>query len=149
MKVSTKGRYGLRAIIDLSLNSKGDYVSLISIAERQNISKNYLEQVFSALRKSGIVKSVKGSQGGYLLNGNTSEIKVGDVLRALEGDLSVVKEDEIANNKIELCIKKNIWNKIDEKVFEVIDNITLEDIINEYLNDKRTTAELLLVCGFK
>ncbi|HAQ40535.1 MAG TPA: Rrf2 family transcriptional regulator [Clostridiales bacterium] len=132
MKVSTKGRYGLRAIIDLSLNSKGDYVSLISIAERQNISKNYLEQVFSALRKSGIVKSVKGSQGGYLLNGNTSEIKVGDVLRALEGDLSVVKEDEIANNKIELCIKKNIWNKIDEKVFEVIDNITLEDIINEY-----------------
>lgn len=132
MKVSTKGRYGLRAIIDLSLNSNGDYVSLISIAERQNISKNYLEQVFSALRKSGIVKSVKGSQGGYLLNGRISEIKVGDILRALEGDLSVVKEDENVNNKIELCIKKNIWNKIDEKVFDVIDNITLEDIINEY-----------------
>lgn len=133
MRVSTKGRYGLRAIIDLSLNSNGDYVSLISIAERQNISKNYLEQVFSALRKSTIVKSVKGSQGGYLLNGKTSEIKVGDVLRALEGDLSVVKEDETnKNNKIELCIKKNLWDKIDEKVFEVIDNITLEDLINEY-----------------
>lgn len=132
MKVSTKGRYGLRAVIDLSLNSKGDYVSLISIAERQNISKNYLEQVFSALRKSGIVKSVKGSQGGYLLNGGASEIKVGDVLRALEGDLSVVKEDEQINNKIELCIKKNLWDKIDEKVFEVVDGITLEDIINEY-----------------
>lgn len=132
MKVSTKGRYGLRAIIDLSLNSNGDYVSLISIAERQNISKNYLEQVFSALRKTGIVKSVKGSQGGYLLNGKTSEIKVGDVLRALEGDLSVVKDEENINNKIERCIKKNLWDKIDEQVFKVIDNITLEDLINEY-----------------
>lgn len=132
MKVSTKGRYGLRAIIDLSLNSNGDYVSLISIAERQNISKNYLEQVFSALRKTGIVKSVKGSQGGYLLDGKTSEIKVGDVLRALEGDLSVVKDEENINNKIERCIKKNLWDKIDEQVFQVIDNITLEDLINEY-----------------
>lgn len=133
MRISTKGRYGLRAIIDLSMNSNGDYVSLISIAERQNISKNYLEQVFSALRKSGVVKSVKGSQGGYLLNGKLSEIKIGDILRALEGDLSVVKEDEInKNNKIELCIKKNLWDKIDEKVFELIDNITLEDLINEY-----------------
>lgn len=132
MKVSTKGRYGLRAIIDLSLNSNGDYVSLISIAERQSISKNYLEQVFSALRKTGIVKSVKGSQGGYLLNGKTSEIMVGDVLRALEGDLSVVKDEENINNKIERCIKKNLWDKIDEQVFKVIDNITLEDLINEY-----------------
>ena len=132
MKVSTKGRYGLRAIIDLSLNSNGDYVSLISIAERQNISKNYLEQVFSALRKTGIVKSVKGSQGGYLLNGKTSDIKVGDVLKALEGDLSVVKDEENINNKIERCIKKNLWDKIDEQVFKVIDNITLEDLINEY-----------------
>lgn len=133
MRVSTKGRYGLRAIIDLSLNSNGDYVSLISIAERQNISKNYLEQVFSALRKSDVVKSVKGSQGGYLLNGKTSEIIVGDILRALEGDLSVVKEEETnKNNKIELCIKKNLWDKIDGKVFEFIDNITLEDLINEY-----------------
>lgn len=133
MRISTKGRYGLRAIIDLSLNSNGDYVSLISIAERQDISKNYLEQVFSALRKSNIVKSVKGSQGGYLLNCKTSEIKVGDILRALEGDLSVVKEDETnKSNKIELCIKKNLWDKIDEKVFELIDSITLEDLINEY-----------------
>jgi Rrf2 family protein len=132
MKVSTKGRYGLRAIIDLSLNSNGEYVSLISIAERQGISKNYLEQVFSALRKTGIVKSVKGSQGGYLLNGKTSEIIVGDVLRALEGDLSVVKDEENTNNKIERCIKKNLWDRIDEQVFKVIDNITLEDLINEY-----------------
>lgn len=133
MRISTKGRYGLRAIIDLCLNSNGDYVSLISIAERQDISKNYLEQVFSALRKSNIVKSVKGSQGGYLINGKTSEIIVGDILRALEGDLSAVKDDETnKNNKIDLCIKKNLWDKIDKMVFEFIDNMTLEDLINEY-----------------
>lgn len=132
MKISTKGRYGLRAVMDLCLNSNGDYVSLISIAERQNISKNYLEQVFSALRKSGIVKSVKGSQGGYLLNGKTSEVTIGNILRALEGDLSVVKEDSSSSSKIEMCIKMNLWDKIDQKLNEIIDNMSLEDLINEY-----------------
>ncbi|MEA5094418.1 RrF2 family transcriptional regulator [Sedimentibacter saalensis] len=131
MKISTKGRYGLRAVMDLCINSNGDYVSLISIAERQNISKNYLEQVFSALRKTGIVKSVKGSQGGYLLNGKTSEVTIGNILRALEGDLSVVKEEQ-SNSKIEHCIKMNLWDKIDQKLYEIIDNMTLEDLINEY-----------------
>lgn len=131
MKISTKGRYGLRAVMDLCINSNGDYVSLISIAERQNISKNYLEQVFSALRKTGIVKSVKGSQGGYLLNGKTSEVTIGNILRALEGDLSVVKEEQ-SNSKIEYCIKMNLWDKIDQKLYQIIDNMTLEDLINEY-----------------
>lgn len=131
MKISTKGRYGLRAVMDLCINSNGDYVSLISIAERQNISKNYLEQVFSALRKTGIVKSVKGSQGGYLLNGKTSEMTIGNILRALEGDLSVVKEEQ-SNSKIEYCIKMNLWDKIDQKLYQIIDNMTLEDLINEY-----------------
>lgn len=134
MRISTKGSYGLRAIIDLSLNSKGEYVSLISIAERQNISKNYLEQVFSSLRKSGIVKSVKGSQGGYLLNGDPSEITAGDILRALEGDLSVAKS-ELKANKIDACIRRSLWDKIDEKVFELVDSITLEDLINDYRRD--------------
>jgi len=118
MKISTKGRYGLRAVMDLCLNSNGDYVSLISIAERQNISKNYLEQVFSALRKTGIVKSVKGSQGGYLLNGKTSEVTIGNILRALEGDLSVVKEEQ-SSSKIEMCIKMNLWDKIDQKLYQI------------------------------
>lgn len=132
MKISTKGRYGLRAVMDLCLNSNGDYVSLVSIAERQNISKNYLEQVFSALRKTGIVKSVKGAQGGYLLNGKPSEISIGSILRALEGDLSVVKEDTDRLNKMEICIKRNLWDKIDRKLYEIIDGMTLEDLINEY-----------------
>lgn len=136
MKISTKGRYGLRAIIDLALNSNGEHVSLVNIAERQDISKNYLEQVFSTLRKAGIVKSVKGAQGGYELAKGLSEITAGEILRALEGSLSVVNpSNENESNKIEKCIKKNVWDKIDESVNTVVDNTTLEDLINEYKKD--------------
>ena len=136
MKISTKGRYGLRAIIDLALNSNGEHVSLVNIAERQDISKNYLEQVFSTLRKAGIVKSVKGAQGGYELAKDPSEITAGEILRALEGSLSVVNSsNEKESNAIEKCINKNVWNKIDESVNTVIDNTTLEDLINEYKKD--------------
>lgn len=136
MKISTKGRYGLRAVIDLALNENHEQVSLISIAQRQDISKNYLEQVFSALRKAGIVKSVKGAQGGYVLAKKTDEITVGEILRALEGDLSVVAvEDRKDTNQIEQYIRDHIWGEIDKKVNSVVDQLTLEDILNEYKKD--------------
>jgi Rrf2 family transcriptional regulator, cysteine metabolism repressor len=133
MKISTKGRYGLRAIIDLVLNSNGEHVSLINIAERQDISKNYLEQVFATLRKTGIVKSVKGAQGGYILAKDAASITVGEILRALEGDLSVVSDiNESATNRIESHLLSTVWGKIDEKVNEVVDHLTLEEVVNEY-----------------
>lgn len=134
MKVSTKGRYGLRAMIDLTLYSKIDLVPLVSIAERQNISKSYLEQVFSTLRKAGLVNSIKGAQGGYVLASDPGDITVGMILRALEGDLSVVPaEDIVHNNRIESYIRDKIWDMIDEKVFSYIDGITLKEIIEDYL----------------
>ncbi len=134
MKVSTKGRYGLRAMIDLALYSKNELVPLVSIAERQDISKSYLEQVFSALRKAGLVKSIKGAQGGYVLSSEAEDITVGMILRALEGDLSVVPADDITNiNRIESYIRDKIWNEIDERVFSYIDGFTLKDIIDDYL----------------
>ena len=134
MKVSTKGRYGLRAIIDLALYSKNDLVPLASIAERQDISKSYLEQVFSALRKAGFVKSIKGAQGGYVLSSEAQDITVGMILRALEGDLSVVPMDDTTKiNRIESYIRDKIWSEIDERVFSYIDGITLKDIIDDYL----------------
>ena len=136
MKISTKGRYGLRAIIDLALNSHGEHVSLVSIAERQDISKNYLEQVFSTLRKAGIVTSIKGAQGGYELAMDPASITVGEILRALEGSLSLADDsNDMEKNKIERCIQKNVWKRIDESVNHVIDNMTLEDLINEYKKD--------------
>jgi Rrf2 family cysteine metabolism transcriptional repressor len=121
-------------MIDLALYSKNDLVPLISIAERQDISKSYLEQVFSALRKAGLVKSIKGAQGGYTLSTEAENITVGMILRALEGDLSVVPiEDDTPNNRIECYIRTKIWEEIDNKVFSYIDSITLKDITDDYL----------------
>lgn len=135
MKISTKGRYGLRAMVDIAVNAGGDHVALNSIAERQNISENYLEQVFSILRKAGLVKSVKGAQGGYVLANNPSNTTVGEILRTLEGNLTVYDEDVSAKNEgktIESLLITNVWEKINESVNGVVDAITLEDIVNEY-----------------
>ena len=136
MKLSTKGRYGLRAMLDLAINSFGDHVSLYSIAERQNISENYLEQVFSTLRKAGLVNSVKGAQGGYILAAEPSKTTVGTILRALEGDLAVVDEEVESKgspkNIILSCIKINVWDKMNESLNQVVDSLTLEDLVNEY-----------------
>lgn len=134
MRISTKGRYGLRAMLDLSLNSGGDHVALSTIAERQNISQNYLEQVFATLRKSGLVKSVKGAQGGYILADSMNRITIGQILRALEGDL-VVTSDNLDNeklNQVEYCLKTQVWDQINESIAKVVDSITLEDLLVEY-----------------
>jgi Rrf2 family transcriptional regulator, cysteine metabolism repressor len=134
MKISTKGRYGLRAMLDLAIHSNGEHISLLSIANRQDVSVNYLEQVFSILRKAGFVVSVKGAQGGYLLAMPASKLHVGDILRCLEGDLCVVDEKE--NNKelttIQQCITENVWEKINAAVREAVDSITLEDLVDDY-----------------
>ena len=93
MKLSMKSRYGLRALIDLTINSKTEQVALNSIAERNKISPQYLEQVFASLRKAGIVKSIKGSQGGYFLSRPPQEITVSCIIEALEGDYRIEDEE--------------------------------------------------------
>ena len=91
MKLSTKGRYGLRAMIDLAQYSGDAPVSIISISERQDISERYLEQLVALLRKAGLVRSIRGAGGGYVLAKDMKEISVGDILRALEGSLEPVE----------------------------------------------------------
>ena len=91
MKLSTKGRYGLRALIDLARYSEYNPVSITSISDRQDISERYLEQLMAMMKKSGLVKSVRGAGGGYILAKDLSEISVGDVLRSLEGNLEPVE----------------------------------------------------------
>ena len=135
MKISTKGRYGLRAMLDLALNARGEHESLNSIATRQNISENYMEQVFSLLRKAGLVKSIKGPQGGYTLGLEPSKIKVGDILRVLEGELIVADEktnEILKNNTYEYCLQLKVWNKINQSINAVVDSLTLEDLMQEY-----------------
>ena len=146
LKLSTKGRYGLRIMVDLAIYSVSGHVSLSSVAERQNISVNYLEQVISPLRKAGLVKSVKGAQGGYLLGNKPSKISVGEVLRVLEGDFASIDEGNENNNldesSLQDCIQLMLWDKLAEKVYEFVDSITIEDVANEYKN--RTSHEKLI-----
>lgn len=135
MKISTKGRYGLRAMVDLAVNSTEGHVDLKNIADRQDISKSYLEHMFSSLKKAGLVKSIKGPQGGYLLSRESKNITVGDILRALEGDLSVIDKDVLlSEDKTPLrhCIHNNVWFKINTAINEVVDGITLEFLVLEF-----------------
>jgi Rrf2 family protein len=134
MKVSTRGRYGLRAMIDLAIHSKETHVSLASIAERQNVSLNYLEQAFSVLKKTGLVKSVKGAQGGYTLAYPPENITVYQILQVLEGDLSIIDRQVNNEGPIQYCIQEQIWDKIDTKLKELLTSITLKDLAEEYEN---------------
>lgn len=135
MKLSTKGTYGLRAMIDLAIYTGDGQISIKSICERQNISENYLEQIIAVLKKGGFVKSSRGAQGGYSLNRQPEEISVGDILRVLEGDLNpvdciVVNEDKQCNES-DSCVTKFVWKKISDSINDVVNNITLEDLVNE------------------
>lgn len=135
MKLSTKGRYGLRCMLDLAMNSNGEHVALYNIAQRQGLSVLYLEQVFSTLRKAGLVKSVKGAGGGYSLADAPANITVGAILRVLEGNISIVnslsQEDSDQQNTLERCIRTTLWARIDDAISEIIDAVTLEDLAEE------------------
>ena len=136
MKLSTKGTYGMKAILDLALHSDGNPVAIKSIAERQNISENYLEQLFAILRKSGLLQSIRGAQGGYILAKNPGKITAGLILRILEGSLAPVhcveENKPEACNRSENCITKYVWAEIRDKIYDVVDSITLADLVEEY-----------------
>ena len=136
MKLSTKGRYGVKAMLDLALHNTEGQIALKNIAERQDISENYLEQLFSTLRKAGLVKSTRGSQGGYILGNTPEKITVGSILRALEGSLApvecVTEVDPAKCCRSDGCVTKLIWEKIRDRVNEVVDSISLADLVEDY-----------------
>lgn len=136
MKFSTKGRYGLRALIDLAVHANGSHVSVIQIAERQGVSMNYLEQVFSVMRKANIVKSIKGAQGGYVLQKKPEDLLVGDLLRILEGDINLVEleQNETSDSMsiLRRCLYQHVWNPMTNRLNELLDSMTLEDLAEEY-----------------
>lgn len=131
MKISTKGRYGLRALIDICIYSSSEMVTVKSISERQGISERYLEQIFSSLRKGGIINAKKGAQGGYFLAKSAREFTIGDILNVLEGDLLLI-DIEKDENEIENFMSENLWNVINNKISAFFHSITLEDLANDY-----------------
>lgn len=135
MKLSTKGRYGLKAMFELALHYGKGPLSIKDIAEKQNLSENYLEQLISSLKKKGLVKSIRGAQGGYLLTKSPENITVGVVIRALEGDIIIsdcITGEDSSCERESFCVTKNVWIKIRDSINNAIDNITLEDMVNEY-----------------
>lgn len=138
MKLSTKGRYGLKAILDIALYSKEDAIALSGIAERTKISLNYLEQLISKLRKAGLVNSVRGAQGGYRLAKDASEISVGDILRALEGDLSLVNcvssesgQEEKMCESADICVTRYVWERINTSISSAVDTMMLSELVEQ------------------
>lgn len=135
MKLSTKGRYGLKAIYELALKvNEGMPLPIKTIAEKIGVSELYLEQIFSVLKKSKLIKSVRGAQGGYLLAKEPSEITVGDVIRSLEGSMApsscVSGEDSSCMNS-EACVTKIVWEKMKNSIDECMDSITLQDMLDK------------------
>lgn len=137
MKISTKGRYGLEALMMICLESGQTHISLKKIAESCNISEAYILQIFLVLRRAGIVDSIRGAQGGYTLSKAPDQIKVAEVLNALEGPLSPVAciLDDIKNpcNRSERCATRLLWAKVADSLNEIAASITLADLVRQYL----------------
>lgn len=133
MKISTKGRYALRLLIDLATNYEGEPIRLREVAERQGISDKYLEQIIAILNKAGYVKSVRGAQGGYTLKKNPEEYTVGMILRLTEGSLApvaCVEDEEMVCERMDKCVTVKVWKKINAAVNDVVDHITLQDLVD-------------------
>ncbi|MBR1737568.1 MAG: Rrf2 family transcriptional regulator [Firmicutes bacterium] len=137
MKFSQKSRYAIKALIDIAINGKEGKVTVYSIAERNGISVKFLEQILAMLRKSGIVKSVHGTKGGYFLNKSPSEITVAEVLYAVEGDFTISEEDlsdESKLNSISEIVQKNLIDRLNKSIKNITEDITIAELEKEYAN---------------
>lgn len=148
MRLSKKCRYALRALIDLSVCSTDDHVVLNTIAERNGISPQYLEQAFAGLRRGGIVKGIKGSQGGYKLNRNPEQITVADILEALDGTYQIEKEEIPEDNRgrsISESIQEVVIDQVNAKLDEVLQKSTLEDLKNRFLERQEAGQDMYYI----
>ena len=151
MRLSTKGRYGLRAVLDIAM--RGDEpASVSSIATRQMISENYLERLISMLKKAGIVNSVRGAMGGYTLAKPAEEISVGEVLRALEGDLKPVDCLELEGmgelcEGAETCITKFVWKRISDCINEAVDHPMISELAKDGKKIMETAGDTNVGCN--
>lgn len=133
MKISTKGRYALRMLLDLAENQDNGFVSLKDIAQRQDISKKYLEQIVALLNKPDILKTNRGYQGGYRLAKKPEAYTVGDILRITEGGLepvSCLEQDPIECSRCDSCATLQIWQGLSRVINEYLDSVTLQDILD-------------------
>ncbi|MCI9430676.1 MAG: Rrf2 family transcriptional regulator [Lachnospiraceae bacterium] len=132
MKISTKGRYAVRVMLDLATNNTGEYIKVKEIASRQEISEKYLEQIISVLNKAGYVKSIRGAQGGYKIARDPSNYTVGMILRLTEGSLNPVAclDDEINEcERCDTCETLEVWKDLAKAINSVVDHVTVADLV--------------------
>lgn len=132
MKISTKGRYALRLMIDIAMHSVAEPVRIKDIAKRQDVSEKYLEQIIAVLNRAGYVKSIRGPKGGYLLTKQPAEYTAGMILRLTEGSLAPVSCLEFEENdcpRQEQCATLELWKRLDQAIKDVVDSVTLEDLV--------------------
>lgn len=144
MRLSTRGRYGLKAMYQLALHYGEGPIPLNYVANEQGLSENYLEQLFSVLRKEGLLISVRGAQGGYMLAKHPEDITIGNILRALEGDMAPVDcviNDNVTCEREEGCVTKLVWMRLKDSINNVIDSITLQDMLNEQKKMKMNNSK--------
>ncbi len=131
MKLSTRGQYATRAMVQLALNANEQPLSIREIALLEDLSEQYLEQIFRDLRKAGLVQSIRGAHGGYLLNNQSEKITVGDVIRAVEGPIMPVSclasKDEC--DKASQCVSRKVWSKLQDSILDVLDTTSLDDMV--------------------
>ena len=134
MKISTKGRYALRLMLDLAINHTGNFIPLKAVAQRQDISDKYLEQIIHQLSKSGLVQSARGAQGGYRLTRAPEEYTAGEILRLVEGSLVPVACLEYGAHceHTDTCMTIDLYRKMQKSIDDVVDNTTLVDLIKDY-----------------
>ena len=136
MKISTKGRYALRMMLDLAMHKNEGYVALKDIAERQNVSKKYLEQIVPLMNKSGFLRTNRGYQGGYMLAKSADEYTVGDILRVTEGSIAPVScldYEPIECPRADECMTLDVWKGLYKVITQYLDGITLQDIIDKHV----------------
>lgn len=135
MKISTKGRYGLRAMLDMAIHFNEGPIAVHSVAERQGLSDRYLEQLMVPLKKAGLVKSVRGPQGGYVLAKEPEDILVGEIIRALEGPIAPVdcvsEEYPAECERAESCVARLVWAKVRDSIASILDSVSLKDLVQE------------------
>lgn len=149
MKISTRGRYAIMLMLELALDNTGEFITIKSISEKQNVSDKYLEQIINVLSRSGFVKSKRGSQGGYKLSKPAEKYTIGMILRLIEGSLvpiACMEDDPNQCPRCNQCVTLDIWKKLDEAISGVVDNITIADLAQKqkakilFIEDKADNA---------
>jgi len=139
VKLSTKGKYGVKALFELAMHQGAGPISLRTIAERQGLSEHYLEQLAAPLRRAGIITAVRGAQGGYMLARPASQITVGDIIRVLEGPVGYTDcatEGEPDPECASACPVHGVWERVTREISKVIDSITLQDLVDQVLAER-------------